>query len=200
MRKYIMVILCLLTNTALIAQSKLAKNNALILNISQQKDLINYDFGALQTITKTAFKPRIEIGLEHTWKQKKARRFYQDSKVTYVADPYVEKVYGIGTDLGLEFTLFKRLKIGPRLGTHYNLAKAADVQYIYQDNQWIKTKNSIPVNHRLYTKAGFDLGFKINQKIDLMAHVQLSLNSPHVKDIIPLNINKALGMGLRYSL
>jgi hypothetical protein len=198
MQKIIIFALIYLMGLQAFGQTKTESKYAFVINVGQQTLGINYDVGALQTIQKTPFKPRLEAGIERTWKQKKNFRLHQDLKLTYVNDPYQEQVFGLGTDLGFEFKILKRILLTPRLGVHYNRATPTDVHYIYENDKWIQTTNSYEKNNRIFVKAGFDLGFKVNQKFDLFVYNQLSLNLPHIKEVIPLNVNKAIGLGIRW--
>jgi hypothetical protein len=176
------------------------KKYAIIANIGQQTDVFEVDLGALQSIQSTPFQPRIEVGLERTWKEKRTFRFHQDLKLTFVSDPYIERVYGIGTDFGAEFKILKRILITPRVGIHYNYAKSSDIQYIYNGEKWVKTDNYLATTNRLFLKGGLDLGYRINNKYDVFVNGQYSLNTPHLNEGVPLFLNRAVSLGVRYFL
>jgi hypothetical protein len=174
------------------------KKWAAVVNIGHQTSAINFDLGALQTIHKINIRPRFEVGMERTWKEKPNYRFFQDAKLTFVQDAYVERVFGIGTDVGFEFRIFKGLRITPRLGAHYNAAKASDIQYKYNGEKWEPIANTSPIDKRLYAKGGLDLSYRFNDKIDVIVGGHFALSTPYIKDAAPFFLHKSLNMGARY--
>jgi hypothetical protein len=199
MNKIKLIIIALLVANLAYSQDIQKKKYAIIANIGQQTDVYKIDLGALQSIQNTPFQPRIEVGIERTWKNKRTFRFHQDLKLTFVSDPYIERVYGIGTDFGAEFKILRRILVTPRIGIHYNYAKSTDVQYIYKDEKWVKTANYLPTTNRLFLKGGLDLGYRINNRYDVFVNGQYSLNMPHLAEV-PLFLNQSVSLGVRYSL
>jgi hypothetical protein len=196
--KKILVFLFIISNQTF-SQELLPKKYALVASIGQQVDVFNFNLGQLSVIDAQPFRPRVEIGLERTWKNKKYTRFFQDFKATFVNDPYNERVFGIGSDIGLETKILKRILLTPRFGLHYNRALPTDIHYAYTDNKWQAVSNTYLKNNRLFIKLGLDLGYRINDKYDVFAASQVSLNYPHVKDVAPFYPNKALSLGIRRS-
>jgi hypothetical protein len=174
------------------------KKWAAVVNIGHQTQAINFDLGALQTIHKISIRPRFEMGMERTWKEKPNYRFFQDAKLTFVQDAYVERVFGLGTDVGFEFKIFKGLRITPRLGAHYNLAKATDIQYKFNGEKWEPTANTSPSDSRLYVKIASDLSYRFNDKIDVIAGAQIAASTPYIKNAVAFFPHKEVHVGLRY--
>lgn len=195
--KRIQIILTFLLPISAFSQTEETPKYAIVANIGQQEDVVKFDVGALNVINKMPFSPRVEIGLERTWRAKRIFRFYQDLKLTFVNDPNIERVYGIGTDLGFEYKIFKRILLTPRLGVHYNRALPSDIHYVYENDKWVQTENSFEKNNRIFAKVGLDLGFKLNRNLDLFVNKQYSANFPHIKNVIPVYLNTANSIGIR---
>jgi hypothetical protein len=174
------------------------KKWAAIINVGHQTNVVNFDVGALQTIHKINLRPRFELGMERTWKEKPNFRFFQDAKLTFAQDAYVERAYGVGTDVGFEFKIFEGLRITPRLGAHFNLAKATDVQYKYNGEKWEPIANTSPSESRLYAKGGLDVSYRFMDKIDIIAGGHMALSTPYIKDAVPIFLHKSFNVGARY--
>ncbi len=171
---------------------------AAILNIGHQEDAINISFGTLQTIHKVSIRPNISVGIERTWFNRTKFRLFQDLKVAYFHDTYIEKVYGLSTDLGFEFKIFRGLRLTPRLGVGYNLAKPNDIRYKLEGDKWVRTANTDPSVSRLNIKAGIDLSYRFNNKMDVVVGGRYALISPYLPDIQEVFLYRGLHIGGRY--
>ena len=68
---------------------------AAILNVGHQGDGIKVNVGALQTIHKVSIRPNISAGIERTWLNRSRFRLFQDAKLSYFHDTYVERAIGL---------------------------------------------------------------------------------------------------------
>jgi hypothetical protein len=175
-----------------------AKKWAAVINVGHQTSAVNFDAGSLQTIHEIHLRPRFELGVERTWKDKPNFRFFQDVKLTFAQDAYVERAYGVGTDVGFEFKIFKGLRITPRLGAHYNLAKASDIQYRYNGEKWVPVANTSPLDSRLYAKGGVDVSYRFMDKIDVIVGGLYALSTPYMTYAVPFFVHKNVNVGVRY--
>ncbi|MFM2267118.1 MAG: hypothetical protein RL757_559 [Bacteroidota bacterium] len=179
------------------------KKWAIVANFGHEDDLSPIPVSnSLVATHNVVIRPRIELGMERTWVERRRFRLFQDAKLTYHNNTYSENAIGLGTDIGFEFKIFKGLRLTPRLGAHYNRAKASDVQYRYENNKWVSTSNTNPAVARGYFKGGIDVSYRFMDKFDVVAGTHLAILTPYIPGEfgIPLYPNKAFNIGVRYFL
>ncbi len=154
---------------------------------------------SLTPIHKITLRPRVALGIERTWRQNKNVRFYQDLKISYCNDTYVENQFGIQTTLGWEIKVFKGLKINPAIELGYMNAKRSDVVYQYTDSKWTPISNPGASANRLSFAFAPSISHSITSTIDIIALMRLTIVSPYITDI-PLFLFKEPALGLRYRL
>jgi|GEM_PF-1847166 len=171
---------------------------AIIANFGHQEAGLDLSFGSLQVIHEVPIRPHIGVGIERTWVNRNRFRLFQDLQASYYHDTYVEKGYGLSTDLGFEFKIFKGLRLTPRLGVGYNLAKATDVRYKYEGEKWVRAENTDPSVSRINIKAGLDLSYRFHQRFDVIIGGHYAAVSPYIADAVSLYLFKGVHIGGRY--
>jgi hypothetical protein len=174
---------------------------ALTTYLGHQEDGINIPVGTLKTIHDISIRPDVKIGIERSWKQYKRTRFTQDIHIGYFHDTYVEKVFVVGSKLGLEVKLWNNFFLTPRLGVAYNHAQPNDVRYQYLEGKWENVSNNDPNVNRAYVSTELMLGYRINNLCDIGMSTHYALLIPHIPDLgSPFNLAKGYGLNLRYFL
>ena len=170
---------------------------AFIANVGHQDQGFDISFGSLQVIHKVPFRPQIAVGIERTWVNRNKFRLFQDLQASYFHDSYVEKVYGLTTDVGFEFKIFRGLRLTPRIGVGYNSAKANDVRYKYEGDKWVQTANTDPAISRLNVKTGLDLSYRFNNTFDVLVGGHFSLVTPYIPNAASIYLYKGWHIGTR---
>lgn len=205
MKKLFYLIVLLMAGKSLLAQSEGAPKWFARLDLYHQDYSGDFSFGQLQVYDPVHIRPGFRLGIERSWVTKNHFRFYQDVLGGYYHNTYDERSWTIGTDFGIEWRIFKQLRVALPIGIHYNNAKAIDVRYEYVGDHWVKAKNTDPSIHRLQIPVGFNLGWRFlpnsAHPMDAFVNGNLSGIGPWQPGSgIPLLFYKAIGLGLRVGI
>lgn len=205
MRKLIFSIIMLLIAQSGFAQTSSPKLWFGRLDLFHQDYLGEFSYGQLGVYDKVHIRPGFRVGVERSWVTKNHFRLYQDVMAGYYHNTYDERSWTLGTDLGVEWRIFKQFRVAIPLGIHYNNAKAIDVRYVYVGDKWIKAKNTDPSIHRLQLQLGMNMGWRFMAEtahpIDVFANGNLSVIGPWQPDSgIPALIYKSAGLGVRVGI
>lgn len=175
------------------------------LDFFHQDYISEFSFGQLGVYDPVYIRPGVRVGVERSWVTKNHFRLYQDLMVGYYHNTYDERSWTLGTDLGVEWRIFKQFRLGLPLGLHYNNVKAIDVRYAYVGDKWVKAKNTDPAIHRLQVQLGLNIGWRFlptsAHPIDLFANANLSAIGPWEPNVgVPFLIYKAAGLGVRVGI
>lgn len=161
--------------------------------------------GQLGRYDRVWIRPGFRVGIERSWVTKRRFRLYQDLLGGYYHNTYDERSWTFGTDIGVEWQLFREFRVGMPLGVHYNNAKAIDVRYEYVGDHWVRARNTDPSIHRLQLQLGLNLGWRFMagsaHPMDIFLNANASAIGPWQPgvDIVAL-FYKSAGVGLRVGL
>lgn len=172
----------------------------IVFHIGHQDDLFKFVNATENKYHDIKWRPSFTAGIQKTWSQGSRFRLYQDVVASYHIHPYQERTLGIGTDLGFQWTFFKKIIFNPKLGLHYNYARYADIQYAYVNDKWVKTDNSYEPSHRANIKLGFETGYHLSPKTDIVVGASAMALTPYAKDVLNLFLSNSIYTGLRYRL
>ncbi|MEY3442688.1 MAG: hypothetical protein RLZZ519_969 [Bacteroidota bacterium] len=175
------------------------------LDLFHQDYLGEFSFGQLGVYDKVHIRPGFRLGIERSWVTMNHFRLYQDVMLGYYHNTYDERSWTLGTDLGVEWRIFKEFRVAIPFGIHYNNAKAIDVRYVYEGEKWVKAKNTDPAINRLQLQSGLNIGWRFLPEsvhpIDVFANGNISLIGPWQPGSgIPVLVYKSAGVGLRVGI
>jgi hypothetical protein len=206
MKKYILIanlILFSVLHSKIEAQDLQAdskKSLSVVAYFGHQDDLFKFQNSTVNKYHNISLRPLFIGGIQKTWIQKTKFRFYQDAVATYHIHPYQERTIGLGTDFGFEFLAFKKIILNPKIGAHYNYAKYADVQYGYVNDKWVSVDNTYGKSNRMVIKLGIETGYRLNNKVDIIAGVSGNVLAPYAKDVLALFLHYGMYGGVRYGI
>jgi hypothetical protein len=160
-------------------------------------------FGQLGVYHKPVIRPGFALGGEYTYQQRKHLRLYQSAHLGYYNNVYEERWGTLGTELGMEWEIWKGILIAPRIGLQYNLVKPSDLRYMYEGDKWVPVRNTDPAFSRLGGSIGLDLGYRVCKgahPIDVLANGNVSIAGPYIKGSFPFYFFKSAGVGLRVGI
>ena len=172
-------------------------------DVFHQDHIWDLYIGTLEEAHKVWIRPGVALSAEYTIIDKGFFRLYQSTKIGFYDSPYEERWFTLGADMGAEFCLFKRLLLAPRVGFHYNLVKATDIRYVFDENQWVRTTNTDAPFSRIQFMPGLDIGCKVlmgKHPLDILAHGNLSASGPYQPGSVPLALYKSIGIGIRMGI
>lgn len=201
--KYILVIVLCIAYTTVFAQETVSKLSVRA-DFYHLDNAVNLNVGALGVYDKVIIRPGIGLSAQYDWKKSEKKRLYSTLKLAFVNNTYEDRWGSIGTDLGFERIFWNRLVFGMNLGLHYNLAKAVDVRYVYENNKWIPAENDDPLLSRMQIKSGLELGYRIKdgaRPMDVLITAGGSIVSPYLRDSsLSAWVYRTLGVGVRMGL
>ncbi len=126
-------------------------------HVFHQDQGFKIDVGQLAVTDRVRVRPGFSAGLERTWTESKNARFrlFQDVHAGFWHNPYSENYSFLGTRLGMDFRIFKQLRLSPGLIYRAGRAKTRDVRYVYENEKWVPSNNSTPAFFR--QNAGLDM-------------------------------------------
>jgi hypothetical protein len=205
MKKWMLGLCCLLCAYGAAAQVPAMHKWQARLDLYHQDWESDIVIGQLGVYDRVYLRPGFRVGIERTWVEGRRFRLYQDLLIGYYHNTYDERSYTFGTDLGVEWRLFREFRLGMPFGLHYNNAKAIDVRYEYDGEKWVRAKNTDPSIARLQIPLGLNLGWRFwpqqAHPVDLFLNSNFSLVGPYQPGSnIPVLLYTAVGVGLRVGL
>jgi hypothetical protein len=151
---------------------------------------------------KELMKPMGELGISRKhYEGKRGGYWFQDLLLGYSHQTYEEKVISVGTKTGYQWALWNKILLVPTLGIAYNRAKPNDLRYAYNGDKWVSVKNDLPALNRFNASAAMGIGYRINSKLEVTAHYQMSLINNYIPEIEqPINVLKSVNIAVRYWL
>lgn len=198
------LLLCIIVNTSLFSQVDKKVTWAVYADFNHQDILGGTDaisIGLLGVVHDVKVRPSIRLGGQGFLKKNETKNYYLKGELSYYNNTYNANWYSINLGIGAEKRYFKRLIVAYGLHAGYARVKESDVQYIYENDEWIPTPNSGEGFYSFTFGPELKLGYRVLEKenpIDVFINGRLMLqDDPVLEAWVPFN---ALGIGVRYGL
>ncbi len=199
-----LLLLLLINCNYLIGQEDKKVNWAAYLDFNHQDIMGGTDaisIGQLGIVHDVKIRPSINLGMQGFLKRSDTKNYYLKLDLGYYNNTYNANWYSINLAIGVDKIFLKRFIISYGLHCGYAIIQNSDVQYIYENEQWVATPNYDDAFYSFTFGPEIKLGYRLIEKqnpIDVFINGKLMLqDNPILEAWIPFN---ALGIGLRYGL
>ena len=171
---------------------------ALQLGVQQQDLAVQIPYGELGTVHPVHLRPFYSIDVQHKLKVKGKKYSFVTGQLGYYNNTYHENWISAKLGFGRELTLSKKFFASLRLEAGIARAKNSDVQYRYESNRWVPSKNYEKASIDILVAPRLDIGYHLTNQFDLVATTQfLTQFDTSIESGIPMY---GIGIGLRYHL
>jgi hypothetical protein len=184
---FVLAVSCLFTAPVLAQQTD---KWALTAQFFHQDDAIDYDLGSLATSDPVHLRPGFTLGVERTWWKSKGGkiRLSQDLHVGHWISPYAEQYSFAGTKLGLEWRLFRQLRLATGLFYRYGAVRPRDVRYVYDGEKWVRSTEKAPAFGRHTVAVDLQLGWRFRPQAAHPFDVYLATDQQFITPFLPSDL------------